>query len=150
MAPLLAENEVANGDVYYVFRQYPFLDDNAPGKESDQAANASMCAAEQSMFWEYHDILFANQDVEHQGAFSDKRLLAFAETLEIDVEAFTTCFEGNRYRDEIQADFEAGSQAGVQGTPSVLVNGQIVSPGYVPTYEDIQRMIQVSIPASSE
>jgi len=148
--PLVTENHVANGEVYYVFRQYPFLDDRAPNKESDQAANASMCAAEQGRFWDYHDILFANWNGENQGSFSDKRLLAFAETLGLDTEAFTACFEENRYQDQIQADLAAGNAAGVQGTPSVLVNGEIVKPGYVPTYEDIKRMIEVSLPNSSQ
>lgn len=148
--PLVTENHVANGEVYYVFRQYPFLDDRAPSKESDQAANASMCAAEQGRFWDYHDILFANWNGENQGSFSDKRLLAFAEALGLDTETFTACFEENRYQDQIQADLAAGNAAGVQGTPSVLVNGEIVRPGYVPTYEDIERMIEVSLPNSSQ
>ena len=148
--PLVTENHVANGEVYYVFRQYPFLDDRAPNKESDQAANASMCAAEQGRFWDYHDILFANWSGENQGSFSDKRLLAFAETLGLDTDAFTACFEENRYQDQIQADLAAGNAAGVQGTPSVLVNGEIVRPGYVPTYEDIKRMIEISLPNSSQ
>jgi protein-disulfide isomerase len=148
--PLVTENHVANGEVYYVFRQYPFLDDRAPGNESDQAANASMCAAEQGWFWDYHDILFANWNSENQGSFSDKRLLALAEALGLDMDAFTACFEENRYQDQIQADLAAGDAAGVQGTPTVLVNGEIVRPGYVPTYEDIKRMIEVSLPNSSQ
>ena len=148
--PLVAENHVANGEVYYVFRQYPFIDDRAPGNESDQAANASLCAAEQDRFWDYHDILFANWNGENQGSFSDKRLLAFAETLGLDMEAFTACFEENRYNDQIQADLAAGDAANIQGTPSVLVNGELVKPGFVPTYEDLKRMIEISLPSSSE
>jgi protein-disulfide isomerase len=148
--PLVTENHVASGEVYYVFRQYPFLDDRAPSKESDQAANASMCAAEQDSFWDYHDILFANWNGENQGSFSDKRLLAFAETLGLDMEAFTACFEENRYQEEIEADLAAGNAADVQGTPSVLVNGELVKPGFVPTYDDIRRMIEISLPNPSE
>lgn len=148
--PLIAENHVANGEVYYVFRQYPFLDDRSPGKESDQAANASLCAAEQNRFWDYHDILFANWNSENQGSFSDKRLIAFAETLDLNTGTFTTCFEENRYKDQIHADLTAGQDANIQGTPSVLVNGELVKPGYVPTYDDLRRMIEISIPDSSE
>ena len=144
--PLIAENHVANGEVYYVFRQYPFLDDRSPGKESDQAANASLCAAEQDRFWDYHDILFANWSSENLGSFSDKRLLAYGESLDLDMEAFTTCFEENRYQDQIQADLASGQAANIQGTPSVLVNGELVKPGYVPTYDDLRRMIEISLP----
>jgi protein-disulfide isomerase len=140
--PLVVENHVTTGEVYYVFRQKPFLDDQAPGRESDQAANASMCAAEQERFWDYHDMLFANWDGENLGAFSNKRLVAFAEALNLDMEAFNGCFESNRYKTEIEKDLAAGQAANVQGTPSVLVNGEIITPGFVPTYEDIRQAIE--------
>jgi len=45
--PRIVQDFVATGQVYYVYRFFPFLDDQALSKESDQAANASMCAAEQ-------------------------------------------------------------------------------------------------------
>jgi protein-disulfide isomerase len=141
----IAETYVATGKVYYVFHQYPFIDRASPNKESQQAANASMCAAEQGLFWEYHDILFANWNGENTGAFSDSRLVAFAETLELDMERFNSCFEENRYRDEIQTDFELGTEMGVSGTPSVFVDGELITPGFVPGFEDIQRAVEEAI-----
>lgn len=140
--PLVVENYVATGKAYYVYRHFPFLDDNFVTKESDHAARASMCAAEQGRFWDYHDILFANWDGENEGAFSDKRLLAFAKSLDLDQQAFEDCFESNRYQEEIDADLAAGRRANVQGTPSVLVNGQLLTPGYVPSYQDISQAIE--------
>jgi protein-disulfide isomerase len=142
----VVENYVATGQVYYVFRHFPFLDDGALSKESDQAANASMCAAEQDRFWDYHDILFANWNGENQGAFSDSRLIAFAESLSLDMEAFNACFEENRYQGEIEADLAAGRRAGVQGTPSVFVQGQLITPGFVPSYEDISTAVEAALP----
>lgn len=136
--PLVVENFVAEGQVHYVFRHFPFLDDNAPTNESDQAANASMCAAEQGAFWHYHDMLFANWDGENQGAFSNKRLVAMAEAIGLDMTQFNECFEANRYRDEINQDYSDGLAAGVTGTPSVFVNGQILRPGFVPSYQDVE------------
>ena len=50
--PQVVDAYVATGDVYYIFRHYPFLDDNAPRNESDQSANASMCAADENRFWD--------------------------------------------------------------------------------------------------
>jgi protein-disulfide isomerase len=145
--PEVIENYVSTGQVYYTFRHFPFIDDNAPGDESDQAANASMCAAEQGRFWDYHDILFANWDGENQGAFANRRLVTFAESLGLDLAAFNECFESNRYKDEIDADLAAGRRAGVQGTPSVLVNGTIVSPGFVPAYQDISDAVEAALTA---
>ena len=137
---LIIQNLVATGQARYVFHHYPFLDGNGAGSsgESDQAANAAMCANEQDKFWEMHSILYANWNGENQGAFSDRRIQAMAESLELDMEAFNSCFSANEYEAEIQADFELGQQMGVSGTPTVFVNGQRVGqPRQVPSYQEI-------------
>lgn len=141
----LIQNYAATGKIRYEFRQFPFLDDRSGTKESDQAANASMCANEQGKFWEYHDYLFANWNGENQGSFSDKRLIAFAEALGLDMAKFNDCFNANRYKDVIDKDLADGNQAGVSGTPSVFVNGQILKPGFVPSYEEIAQAIDAAI-----
>ena len=141
----IAETYVVTGQVYYVFHHYPFIDSASVNKESHQAANASMCAAEQGLFWEYHDMLFANWNGENAGAFSDRRLITFAETLGLDMDTFTNCFEDNRYRDEIQADYDLGTEMGVSGTPSVFVNGQQITPGFVPGFADVQQAVEAAL-----
>ena len=141
----IAETYVTTGQVYYVFHQYPFIDSASINKESQQAANASMCAVEQGLFWEYHDILFANWNGENTGAFNDRRLVAFAEALNLDMDLFNGCFQENRYRDEIQADFDLGNEMGVSGTPSVFVNGEHVTPGFVPSFADIQQAVEAAL-----
>jgi protein-disulfide isomerase len=145
--PFIFDNHVATGEVYYVFRHFPFLDDRVPTNESNQAANASMCAAEQDRFWDYHDILFANLIGTNQGSFTDRRLVAFAEALELDVDSFNACFEENRYRDEIEADLRAGRALNVSGTPTVFVNGEMLTPGRVPSYQDVRQAIEAALSA---
>lgn len=139
--PLIIENYVKTGKTRYVFHHFPFLDDSAATRESDQAANASMCASEQGRFWDYHKMLYTNWNGENAGAFTDKRLGAFAESLGLDMASFNACFEDNKYKDEIDADKAAGTRQGVTGTPSVFVNGKILSPGFVPSYEEIAAAI---------
>ncbi len=146
--PQVTEAFVANGNVYYIYRHFPFLDDRAPRNESDQAANASMCAADQNRFWDYHDMLFANWNGENQGAFSDKRLVAFAERLDMDMAAFNSCFDANTHRAEIDSEYQMGRESGVTGTPSVLVNGRILTPGLVPSFDAISEAVQAELAAS--
>ncbi|CAG1007269.1 Disulfide bond formation protein D [Anaerolineales bacterium] len=143
----IIENLVTTGKVYYVFHNYPFIDGGTvdSGGESDQAANASMCAAEQGKFWEMHATIFANWNGENQGAYNNKRLTAFAEKAGLDMEAFDACFQSKKYKDDIQADFDGGNAAGVQGTPSVFVNGSLVTPGYVPSYEEILKAVDAAL-----
>jgi protein-disulfide isomerase len=140
---------VDTGMVYYTFHFYPFIDDASATHESDQAANAAMCASEQGRFWDYHDMLFANWNGENQGAFIDVNLVRFAETLQLDMTAFNACFEADRYKAEIDQDFAAGQAAGVHGTPAVFVDGvPVVSQlgtQYVPGFDDVAASIQAAL-----
>jgi protein-disulfide isomerase len=148
--PLIIENLVATGKARYEFHHYPFLDGNGVGSigESDQAANAAMCANEQGKFWEMHSILFANWNGENQGAFSNRRLQAMAESIGLDMDAFNSCFNTDQYESDIQADFDLGQQMGVSGTPSVFVNGQRVGQaGQVPSYQEIADAVNALVPA---
>ncbi len=142
--PLVIQNLVANGKARYVFHNYPFIDGNGAknGGESDQAANASMCANAQGKFWEMHAILYANWKGENQGNFSNDRLKAMAQNIGLDTNTFNTCFDANQYQAQIQAGFDKGAAMGVQGTPSVFVNGKAVGqPGKIATYDEIMQAV---------
>ncbi len=142
--PEVVKNLVSTGQVYYVFRNYPFIDDKAASKDSDQAANASMCAAEQGRFWDFHDMLYANSK-ETPGIFSDKRMLAFAEALELDMTKFETCYNNGAYQDTINKDITDANKMGVNGTPSLFVNGKQIAPGFVPSYAQINTAIEEAL-----
>ncbi len=141
-------NLVATGKARYVFHPYPFLDGGtaSEGGESDQAANAAMCANEQGKFWQMHATLFANWNGENQGGFSDIRLQAMAKSIELDMNAFNTCFTKNKYKADIQADMDLASKMGVNGTPTVFVNGNRAGqPGKIATYDDIAQAVEQEI-----
>ena len=147
--PQVISSYVETGKVFYTYRFYPFIDDYSTTKESDQAANAVMCASEQERFWDYHDMLFANWDGENDGAYADARLLRFAEVLALDMDQFEACFAESRYQDEIDRDFAAEEAAGGHGTPFVMVDGvQVKSSAgeqYVPNFEDIAAAIEAAL-----
>lgn len=142
---LISSDYFSNGTLYYVFRQYPFIDKNVATKESHQAANASMCAMEQGQFWNYHDMLFSNWTGENVGDFTNKRLAAFAENLGLNMDQFNTCFKENKYQTDIEADYDLGLRYGVSGTPAVFVNETAVSPGYIPSYDDLVKAIDTAL-----
>lgn len=136
---------VNTGKVYYVFHNFPFLDNNSPTKESDQAANAAMCAAEQNFFWEYYDVVYLNWLGENDSSLNDKRLTAFAETAGLEMKAFKTCFEKNAYQSQINDDISLGQKMGVQGTPSVFVNGLLLTPGKVPNFDAVKAAVEAEL-----
>jgi protein-disulfide isomerase len=140
--PQVIKEIVETGKAYYIFHHYPFEDDKSSGiKESDNAALASECAAEQNRFWDYKNILFANQNQVY-GQFSNERLEAFAKSLGLEMNDFKACYQEKRYQDKLIEGVNLGTQMGVKGTPSVFVNGVIVSPGKVPTFENILQAVE--------
>lgn len=138
----IVNSYVATGQVRFAFRQFPFL-----GDESVNASNASLCAAEQDRFWEYAEILFANQTGVEARNFTARRLSAFAETIGLDIDQFSSCLNEERYADDIRAEAQAGIEAGVNSTPSFLINGELVV-GAVP-FEEFQSRIEAALEQAS-
>lgn len=96
------------------------------GDESFQAAEASECAADQDAFWEYHDLLFNNQNGENRGAFSTENLKAFAAELDLDTDEFNQCLDSGKYTEAVSSATGAAQSIGVRSTPAFIVNGQPV------------------------
>jgi protein-disulfide isomerase len=133
----IADTFVADGTVYFVYRSFG----NFIGPESKTAAEAAYCAGDQNKYWEYHDILFANQTGENVGAYTDRRLQAFAETLSLDMGAFNDCFNSGKYSDRVDQDRLDGTAAGVTGTPAFLLT-------YTVNGEEKTRFINGAVPFS--
>lgn len=115
----LVRDYVETGKLKYIFRDFP-----VNGRESQQAAEASECAAEQGKFWEYHDKLYQERTGYNTGAFSRANLITYAGELGLEVDQFTTCYDAGRYEDEIAKDMREGRALGVSGTPTFIINGQ--------------------------
>lgn len=116
--PRLIEQYVEPGEASFEFRAFSFL-----GDESFRAAEAAACAADQGAFWRYHDTLYANQRGENQNAFSDVRLKEIARVLALDTAAFNECLDSGEKRAEVEASAAAAREAGINSTPTFLVNG---------------------------
>jgi protein-disulfide isomerase len=86
-----------------------------------KAARASVCAAEQDKFWEYHDRLFASNDL------ADEALKRYASDLGLQSEKFNDCLTADTSAAVVRKDMAEARQAGVRGTPTLFVNGRIVS-----------------------
>ena len=117
--------------VYFVYRDYPL--DFHP--RAAPAANAARCAGDQGKFWEYHTNLMTGA-----GGLEDADLMKRAETLELDMAAFSGCYESKRHQEAIMAAFQDGAGLGVTGTPTFFINGRIMV-GAQP-YDALQAVIE--------
>jgi len=90
------------------------------------AAVAANCAGEQGQYWPMYEVLMSNQR-----ALTESDLSGYAIKLGVDMDKWNTCRKDPAQEKEVQADFEDGSRAGVQGTPAFFINGIFLN-GAVP------------------
>ncbi len=124
-APTLA-GLVAKGLVSLVYHPMNFLDAASTTHYSTRAAASSGCAADQGRFIEYVHALFVNQPPEGGPGLSDAELAAIGGTLGLDA-AFTACLSEGPYLDWPPYVTARAVAAGVSGTPTVLVDGVVVT-----------------------
>jgi protein-disulfide isomerase len=117
--------------VRYILRDFPITGIH---QFAQKAAEAGQCAHEQGLFWEYHDLLFANQE-----ALTVDDLKRYAEQVGADTGEFNDCLDSGKNQREVLQDLQDGQSAGVSGTPGFLVNGVLVS-GAQP-FEAFQQVI---------
>lgn len=121
--PQIIQAYVDTGKVYYSFHTFIVIDGYDNTDASYRASLAAMCAADQNMFWPYHENLYANQVSEDASLFTDERLITMAQNVGLDMTAFTPCLQSKQHAADIESDIAQAHALGVQGTPSAFVNG---------------------------
>jgi len=126
-----------DGRVSLAYRDLPLRDIHP---QAQLAAEAARCAVEQGKFWEYHDLLFANQNkLDRPG------LLGLAHDLKLDEKQFDSCLTSGKYKEQIEQDRQTGLRAGVSGTPGFFINGNMLS-GNLPQ-DSFERIILAELAA---
>ena len=105
-----------DGRVRLRFRHFPIAERHP---DALRAAAAAEAAGEQGRFWEMHDLLFA-----HQKELDAEHLTGFARDLGLDLDRFERDLASPETAARVRADFDAGVEAGVDGTPAFFVDGK--------------------------
>jgi len=83
---------IDTGKVKVIYHDFAFL-----GAESEWAAQAAKCAADQGQFWTFGNYLFAHQAGENKGAFSRDNLKKIAAQLDLETSTFNACLDSGKY-----------------------------------------------------
>lgn len=105
-----------------------FLDKASTTRYSSRAANTLYCGAEAGVFPRLHDLLFANQPPEGSAGLSDDQLLALGRQAGATSDTFLQCLRSEKYVGFVAQVTDRASRDGVLGTPTVLVDGNVVQP----------------------
>lgn len=112
LSSLLSEFD---GQVNLVFKHFPL----EGHKNSVPAARAAVAAQLQGKFWEMADALF-----EHQRELSAEKIRELAQGVGLDMARFDADVASSAVQERVDNDKKEGTSLGIQGTPSMFVNGR--------------------------
>lgn len=126
--PSLIRTYVANGTLRIVDHDAAFQGARSSSSydESVEAAAGARCAADQGLYWQFHNLLFANQVGENEGAFRDERLRAIASKAGLDIAAWDACRATGTQQAAARAETADAVKLGVNATPTMNLNGQVI------------------------
>jgi len=117
--PAIMRDYIETGKANLVFVDLAFL-----GRDSPKAAQASYCAEDQEMYWEYHNSLYNSQESKIDNGWANpERLKAFAFSLGLDMELFESCLDSGKYSKRVQYNIQQARDHGVRGTPGFFIVG---------------------------
>jgi len=139
--PQLKSTYIDTGLVRYVVKDFP-LSSHA---NAIAAAGAARCAGAQGAYWPMHNLLFDRQQQwSRQGAEQlTGAFAAYAEELNLDAANFQECLDADEFGDLVRQDVWDGEQAGVQGTPSFRINGQLIRGAH--PFETFQELVEAEL-----
>jgi protein-disulfide isomerase len=147
--PTLVSTYVANGTLRIIDHDAAFQ--GAPSSssydESVEAAAGARCAADQNLYWQFHNWLYANQVGENQGAFRDERLRAIATKAGVDVAAWDACRATGQQQTAVRAETDEAVKGGINATPTMHLNGQVIVG--LRSVADLGAMIEAAAAAPS-
>lgn len=103
--------------VHFVFRQFPL----PMHPDAKLAAQAALAAEKQGKFWEFHDLLFHNQQ-----ALSRDQLESYAKQVKLNVGDLKKALDGQTEKAAVEADVSLGEGISVNATPTLFINGKRV------------------------
>src|SRR5580692_6145331 len=99
----------------FAFRNFPLINSHPHAQHAAEAAEA---AGAQGKFWKMHDLLFENQE-----ALDDENLAEYAATLGLDAARLIEEVLTGVHTARVREDFRSGARGGVNGTPTLFING---------------------------
>jgi protein-disulfide isomerase len=120
MYPVIEEVLKAYGNrVYFEVRNFPL---SSIHENAFEAAQAAAAANAQGKFWPYTDLLFKNQK-----SLDTESLKKFATHAGLDRARFDADLASGKFAADIRRDIEEGEQYGIEGTPTIFINGVVLT-----------------------
>jgi protein-disulfide isomerase len=100
---------------------------------AQKAAEAAHCAGAQGKYWEYHDLLYKDKQLEVDD------LKAEARKLNLDGAAFDKCLDSGQQAQVVKDSLAEGTGFQLEGTPAFFINGRFLNG--IQTFSQWQKVI---------
>lgn len=140
MFPIVSELMEEYGDqIRFEYKHFPI---ERAHPYAVQAAMAAEAAGQQGKFYEFHDLLFENQQTWSQSPTPNALFQQYATELELDMDQFRRHSNASLLRDKVMAQQAEGRDRGVTGTPTMFLNGQRMQYSTYPEFlEQVARAL---------
>ena len=144
-----------SGKASVVYHSLTFLDSvdkSSPAnvkQSSTRAASAAACAQDQGKFLAFHDVVYKNPPATEGAGFTDAQLIGFGKTAGVpDMAKFTQCFDAKTYVPFLSKVSAEADQRQVTGTPTIFVDGKMLSFTSAKTFADVLGIITAAVAAA--
>lgn len=126
--PVFDSLYIDKGRVFWKF--VPFTIGMFPN--SAEAAETSICAAQQGKFFAMHDVLYENRKVWNKSGNVRQLMAQYANQIKLDPARYRACIAGKEAREQLARNNALARSLMIRGTPTFFINGEVV-PGALPT-----------------
>jgi protein-disulfide isomerase len=114
------------------------------------AARAAEAASLQGKFFQMHDLLYQYQNNwinlgDPQTVFDQ-----LAQSLNLNITKFNNDYASEAVNDTINADYQVGLKAGVDGTPTYVINGKVLNNQDIDSVAAFEAKIQQAINSATK
>lgn len=113
-----------DGKILFVYRTFPLTQIH---KNAMASSKIAVAANNQGKFWEMHDLLFANQTKWAELDDPTSVFMSYAKSLNLDIDKLNKDIADAKTQAFIDNTENAGTTAGVQGTPTFFLNKKQVN-----------------------
>mgnify|MGYP001825410141 CR=1 FL=1 len=114
VAPDVAKLLESDGNIRMVYKEWPIL-----GPESEFASRAALAAHMQDKYFEFHDVVMSQKQV------NEASVISAAEELGIDIGRLRADMDAPEVKEQISATMSLANAIGINGTPAFAIGDQL-------------------------
>ena len=117
--PAIERNLIDTGKASLIYVDMPII-----GPDSVTIHAGSYCAADQGLYWQYHDFVYEYQGHENDGWANSGNLKILMNALDgLDTKLFNECLDSKKYVQRVNDNKNIALDTGARSTPSFVIIG---------------------------